>query len=871
MNSTTKLRVYFDKNTYKIRNSTYFCVVITKTVRMKTVIVVGNGMVGYKFCEKFVAKEGSKNFKLIVFGEEPRPAYDRVHLSEFFENQDAKALEMAPAEWYAENNIELIIDERVSDIHRSSKKITTAKNREFSYDYLVLATGSSAFVPPIKGVEKKGVFVYRTIEDLEGMLDYAAKLKEKNPGARAAVLGGGLLGLEAGKAVMDMGLEPHIVEFAPKLMPRQLDSRSSQVLQLKLESIGLNIHLSKATNQILGEDAITGMEFGEDDILDVEMLVVSAGIRPRDELGKTCDLEMGVRGGIVVNNQMQTSDESIYAIGEVALYNQMIYGLVAPGYDMAEVAASQILGDTNSLMASTIDMSTKLKLIGVDVASFGEPFMPASKGHSVIFENKTQHLYKRINVSLDGKKLLGGILVGDASDYSMLHQMFLNEMAIPEDPAQLILPAGDGGASFGDVMDLPDEAQVCSCESVTKGQICGAIESGEATDLAGVVSCTKAGTGCGGCKPMVKDLTEATLKSLGIEVKEGVCEHFDLSRQDLYQIIQVKEYTSFNEVLDNHGNGGHGCELCKPLVASLMATIHADTANKEYAIQDSNDRYLANIQRNGTYSVVPRIPGGEITPDKLIALGEIAKKYDLYTKVTGGVRIDLFGATLNQLPLIWKELISHGFESGHAYGKSLRTVKTCVGSTWCRYGMDESISFGIELENRYRGIRAPHKIKGGVSGCIRECAEARGKDFGLIAVEGGWNLYLGGNGGATPRHAELFAEQIDNETVIKYLDRYLMFYMRTAKPLQRTAAWQERLEGGLDYLKEVIIDDKLGIVADLEQEMETLVNRFECEWTQAVNDPEKMKRFNHFVNSEEDDDNLVFVPMRDQKMPEPWN
>ncbi|WP_298474064.1 nitrite reductase large subunit NirB [uncultured Maribacter sp.] len=838
---------------------------------MKTVIVVGNGMVGYKFCEKFVAKEGSKNFKLIVFGEEPRPAYDRVHLSEFFENQDAKALEMAPAEWYAENNIELIIDERVSDIHRSSKKITTAKNREFSYDYLVLATGSSAFVPPIKGVEKKGVFVYRTIEDLEGMLDYAAKLKEKNPGARAAVLGGGLLGLEAGKAVMDMGLEPHIVEFAPKLMPRQLDSRSSQVLQLKLESIGLNIHLSKATNQILGEDAITGMEFGEDDILDVEMLVVSAGIRPRDELGKTCDLEMGVRGGIVVNNQMQTSDESIYAIGEVALYNQMIYGLVAPGYDMAEVAASQILGDTNSLMASTIDMSTKLKLIGVDVASFGEPFMPASKGHSVIFENKTQHLYKRINVSLDGKKLLGGILVGDASDYSMLHQMFLNEMAIPEDPAQLILPAGDGGASFGDVMDLPDEAQVCSCESVTKGQICGAIESGEATDLAGVVSCTKAGTGCGGCKPMVKDLTEATLKSLGIEVKEGVCEHFDLSRQDLYQIIQVKEYTSFNEVLDNHGNGGHGCELCKPLVASLMATIHADTANKEYAIQDSNDRYLANIQRNGTYSVVPRIPGGEITPDKLIALGEIAKKYDLYTKVTGGVRIDLFGATLNQLPLIWKELISHGFESGHAYGKSLRTVKTCVGSTWCRYGMDESISFGIELENRYRGIRAPHKIKGGVSGCIRECAEARGKDFGLIAVEGGWNLYLGGNGGATPRHAELFAEQIDNETVIKYLDRYLMFYMRTAKPLQRTAAWQERLEGGLDYLKEVIIDDKLGIVADLEQEMETLVNRFECEWTQAVNDPEKMKRFNHFVNSEEDDDNLVFVPMRDQKMPEPWN
>lgn len=836
---------------------------------MKTVIVVGNGMVGYKFCEKFVAQSTKETFKIIVFGEEPRPAYDRVHLSEFFENQNAKALEMAPAEWYKENGIDLIVDERVSDIHRNTKTIITAKNRTFNYDYLVLATGSSAFVPPIKGVEKEGVFVYRTIEDLEGMLSYAAKIKAKNPAAKAAVLGGGLLGLEAGKAVVDMGLEPHIVEFAPKLMPRQLDARSSQVLQLKLESIGLNIHLSKATNQILGNGAIVGMEFGEDDVLEVDMLVVSAGIRPRDELAKTCGLEMGVRGGIVVNNKMQTSDENIYAIGEVALYNQMIYGLVAPGYDMAEIAVAQILGDKEATMPTAIDMSTKLKLSGIDVASFGDA-LNENDGLEIVYENPFEGVYKSIIVNKEGTSLLGGIMVGDASDYSMLHQIFLNGMKIPENPAQLILPATDGATSLGDIMDLPDHAQVCSCESVTKGQICGVIENGEAKDLADVVSCTKAGTGCGGCKPMVADLTTATLKSLGITVKDTVCEHFNFNRQDLYKIIEVKGYTTFNEVLDNHGNGGHGCELCKPLIASLMATIHADTANKEYAIQDSNDRFLANIQRNGTYSVVPRVPGGEITPDKLIALGQIAKKYDLYTKVTGGVRIDLFGATLNQLPLIWKELIAHGFESGHAYGKSLRTVKTCVGSTWCRYGMAESVSFGIELENRYRGIRAPHKIKGGVSGCIRECAEARGKDFGLIAVEGGWNLYLGGNGGANPRHAELFAEQIDNETVVKYLDRYLMFYMRTAKPLQRTAAWQERLEGGLDYLKEVIIEDKLGIAEALETEMQTLVNKFECEWTQAVNDPEVMKRFNHFVNSDQEDDNIAFVSLRDQKMPEPW-
>ncbi len=837
--------------------------------QMKQIIVVGNGMVGYKFCEKFVAEQGSEEFKITVFGEEPRPAYDRVHLSEYFENQDAKALEMAPASWYAEHNVDLITGERVSDINRASKTITTAKDREFKYDYLVLATGSSPFVPPIKGVEKEGVFVYRTIEDLEGMLAYAAKLNAEKPNAKAAVLGGGLLGLEAGKAVMDMGLEPHIVEFAPKLMPRQLDSRSSQVLKLKLESIGLNIHLSKATNQILGEKAITGMEFGEDDMLEVDMLIISAGIRPRDELGRASGLEVGVRGGIVVNNKMLTSDENIYAIGEIALYNQMIYGLVAPGYEMAEIAVKQILGHKEHIMPESIDMSTKLKLIGVDVASFGEPFMPAAKGHSIIFENKTQHLYKRINVSLDGKELLGGILVGDAADYNMLHQVYLNGMAIPEDPSQLILPASEGGSSFGSVLDLPDTAQVCSCESVSKGDICSSITEGDCNNLGDVVTKTKATSGCGGCKPMVVDLVNETLKSLGKEVKETVCEHFNFSRQELYDLVKVNKVADYDEALNLFGEG-NGCEVCKPLLASIFATITMETPNRQPEIQDTNDRFLANIQRNGTYSVVPRVAGGEITPQQLITIGEVAKKYDLYTKITGGQRIDLFGAQIHELPLIWKELIDAGFESGHAYGKSLRTVKSCVGSTWCRYGMHESVTFAIEVENRYRGLRSPHKLKGGVSGCIRECAEARGKDFGLIAVEGGWNLYVCGNGGATPKHAVLLAEQLDDKTVIKYLDRFLMYYIRTAGPLVRTAPWLEKLDGGIDYLKKIVIEDTLGIAEELENEMQGLVNKYECEWKQAIENPEMMKRFKHFVNSEDTDDNLVFVPMREQKMPKQW-
>ncbi|WKB82248.1 nitrite reductase large subunit NirB [Cellulophaga lytica] len=836
---------------------------------MKTVIVVGNGMVGYKFCEKFVAKETNKDFKLIVFGDEPRPAYDRVHLSEFFENKDAKALEMAPAEWYIKNNIELYTNERIADINRQEKTITTAKNRDFTYDYLVLATGSAAFVPPIKGVEKEGVFVYRTIEDLEGMLAYAAKLKSTKSNAKAAVLGGGLLGLEAGKAVMDMGLEPHIVEFAPKLMPRQLDSRSSQVLQLKLESIGLHIHLDKATNQILGDKAITGMEFGEDDVLDVDMLIISAGIRPRDELGKACGLEIGVRGGIVVNNKMQTSDENIYAIGEIALYNQMIYGLVAPGYEMATVAVDQIIGNTNNIMSKSIDMSTKLKLIGVDVASFGDPFMPATKGHSVIFENKTQHLYKRINVSLDGKKLLGGILVGDATDYSMLHQIYLNGMPIPSDPSQLILPAGDGTASFGSAMDLPDTAVVCSCEAVTKGQVCCSVKDDGNETVKDVAKATKATTGCGGCKPMVTDLVNETLKSLGKVVKERICEHFDYSRQELYDIVKMKNIKDYDELLDTHGKG-NGCEVCKPLAASLFASIFNETANKQDTIQDSNDRYLANIQRNGTYSVVPRVAGGEISPKQMIAMGRIAQKYDLYTKITGGQRIDMFGAKLHELPLIWEELIAEGFETGQAYGKSLRTVKSCVGSTWCRYGMDESVSFAIEIENRYKGIRSPHKFKGGVSGCIRECAEARGKDFGFIAVEGGWNIYICGNGGATPKHAVLLAEKVDKKTAITYVDRFLMYYIQTAQPLMRTAAWLDKLEGGIDYIKDVVINDCLGIVDQLDKDMQHLVDTYKCEWKEAVETPEIRAKYTHFVNSTEEDENIEFVALRDQKMPAPW-
>lgn len=834
---------------------------------MIKVIVVGNGMVGYKFCEKFISKSGHENYKITVFGEEPRRAYDRVHLSEYFGGKTADDLSMSTLSWYKDNNISLNTSELVTGLDKENKTITTHLGNTLSYDYLVLATGSSAFVPPIKGSDKEGVFVYRTIEDLDAMMAYAKKIKQKGA-TEAAVLGGGLLGLEAANAVLGMGLNAHVVEFAPKLMPRQLDQAASNMLQSKIEELNIGIHLNKATQYIDGDKAITGMMFANDEYLKVDMLVISAGIKPRDELGRIGGLEVGERGGIVVNNRMQTSDNHIYAIGEVALYNSMIYGLVAPGYEMADVAAEQILNN-DKVMRDTIDMSTQLKLIGVEVASFGDPFIENNSVTAIVYENKFSGIYKRINVTKDGKTLLGGILVGDSSDYNSLFQIYSNAMALPKNPEDLILGSRGGESMAMGANDLPDTAVICSCENVTKGAICGSITDGSCETFSDVAKLTKATSGCGGCKPMVVDLVKAAQKSLGKEVKDTVCEHFAYSRQELYDIIKINKFTNHNEVLGVIGKGD-GCEVCRPVLSSIFSSIYNDTANKHVTSQDSNDRFLANIQRNGTYSVVPRMAGGEVTAEKLIAIGEVAKEYNLYTKITGAQRVDLFGAELNDLPAIWKKLIDNGFESGHAYGKSLRAVKSCVGNAWCRYGMDDSTSLAIELENRYRGIRSPHKLKGGVSACIRECAEARGKDFGVIAVEGGWNLYICGNGGANPKHAVLLAEQIDKETVIKYMDRFLMYYIQTAGPLVRTSTWLEKLEGGMDYLKEVIINDSLGIVQTLEEEMQGLVDTFECEWKQAIESPEMMKRFSHYSNSEERDETLEYIPLRTQKMPRAW-
>ncbi|HEX6638413.1 MAG TPA: nitrite reductase large subunit NirB [Steroidobacteraceae bacterium] len=828
----------------------------------KRIVVVGHGMVGQRFLETLT--EGSRDFSITTLAEEPRLAYDRVNLSKYFSGSTVEDLTLTTREFFDKNGIELHSGDPVSSIDRANRRVTTKSGAEYEYDVLILATGSSPFVPPIPGRERPGVFVYRTIEDLEAISEAGRN------STRGVVIGGGLLGLEAAKALKDLGLTTHVVEFAPRLMAVQVDEGGGGLLRSRIEALGVQVHTGKNTTRIDdGEAARHRMVFADGGYLETDVIVISAGIRPRDELARACGLEVAPRGGIVIDGDCRTSDPDIYAIGECAAFDGRIFGLVAPGYQMARIAAARLLGKEEAAFAGA-DMSTKLKLLGVEVGSIGDAHGTTPGARVYSFFDQRKEVYKKLVVDAEGKTLIGAVLVGDTSDYSMWHQSVMNALALPENPETMLFPAAAAGASAppsNALAALPASAQVCSCNNVSKGGICAAIEAG-CTTVGALKTRTKAGTSCGGCTPLVTQLLNAELKKRGVSVNTSMCEHFPYTRQQLFHLVRVGELKQFDDVLAKHGKG-LGCDICKPAVASILASCWNEFVLKKRhaALQDTNDYFLANMQKDGTYSVVPRVPGGEITPDGLIAIGAIAKKYGLYTKITGGQRIDMFGAQVHELPQIWKELIAAGFESGHAYGKALRTVKSCVGSTWCRYGVQDSVGLAINLENRYKGLRAPHKIKFAVSGCTRECAEAQGKDVGVIATEGGWNLYVSGNGGMKPRHADLLARDLDTPTLIQYIDRYLMFYIRTADRLQRTSTWLENLEGGIEYVRKVVCEDSLGIAAELEADMARVIANYACEWKAAVDDPQTLKRFRHFVNSENRDTNVLFVEERGQIRP----
>ncbi|WP_040390633.1 nitrite reductase large subunit NirB [Catelliglobosispora koreensis] len=806
---------------------------------MKRLVVAGYGMVAQRFLEA-LSERGIQDWHVTVLGEETRSAYDRVRLTSWFEGTDLD-LGGAPA------GVDVRLGHPVTSVDRERKLV----NGHIPYDTLILATGSKAFVPPIPGKDLSHVFVYRTIEDLAAIKDFAqallpAPLSSEGKALaesvrRGVVLGGGLLGLEAANALKGLGLQTHVVEFAPRLMPMQIDEGGGAVLKRHIEALGVTVHTGRACASITE----TEMGFADGGTMQADVVVIAAGIRPRDEI---TDLAKGPRGGYAVDDACRTEDPDIYAIGECASLGGVCYGLVAPGYAMAEVVADRLCGGQATM--TTPDTSTKLKLLGVDVASFGSPF---GEGLDVVLSDQVNGVYAKLLLTDDAQTLLGGILVGDAAAYPALRASLGGPL--PATPLSIL-----SGQSVG----VPETAQVCSCHAVTKADITEAISTG-CTDVPGLKTCTKAGTGCGSCVPLLKQL----LNEAGVKQSKALCEHFTYSRQELFDIIKVRGITSFNALIGDFGTG-RGCDICKPAVASILATLTGQYIldGEQAALQDTNDHFLANIQRDGTYSVVPRIPGGEITPDKLIVIGEVARDFGLYTKITGGQRIDLFGARVEQLPEIWRRLVEAGFESGHAYGKALRTVKSCVGSTWCRYGVQDSVGLAVDLELRYRGLRAPHKIKSAVSGCARECAEARSKDFGIIATEHGWNLYVGGNGGFRPRHADLFLTDVSTEELIRAIDRFLMYYVRTADRLQRTASWIESLDGGLEHLRDVIINDSLGLCEELDAMMASHVASYADEWKATIDDPARLERFVSFVNAPDvADPSLKFIVERGQKVP----
>jgi len=806
----------------------------------RTLVVIGNGMVGHRLVD---ALSGS-SWRIVVFGEESRPAYDRVALSSYVDTWSSADLELAPL-----SGAEIRLGEKAVSVDRERRIVVGASGVEVSYDALVLATGSVPFVPPVPGRDLPGCHVYRTIDDLDDIR--ATIAAADRPGRHSGmVLGGGLLGLEAANALRGMGVSPHVVELAPRLMPIQVDDGGAGLLKRLVEKLDLTVHTGTSASSIERDGTRLIAKLANGLELDLDVVVFSAGIRPRTDLD--LGLELGPRGGYLVDAACRTSDPHVYAIGECASVEGMTYGLVAPGYAMAELVADQLNGGTKVFPGA--DLSTKLKLLGVDVASFGDAHAQTEGALEVVVNNAVAGTYSKLVVSDDARTLLGGVLVGDASAYPSLRPLVGKEV-----PAALLQP----GAAVD--VEMPADAQVCSCHAVTKQTVTDAIQAGIACDVAELKACTKAGTGCGSCVPMLKKL----LTECGVEQSKALCEHFTYSRAELFEIARATQVTTFTALIEKHGSG-RGCDICKPAVASILASLNNGhiLGEAQVSLQDTNDRFLANLQRNGTYSVVPRIPGGEITPEKLIVIGEVARDYGLYTKITGGQRIDLFGATVDQLPEIWRRLVDAGFESGHAYGKALRTVKSCVGTTWCRYGVQDSVGLAIELELRYRGLRSPHKLKSAVSGCARECAEARSKDFGIIATENGWNLYVAGNGGFTPRHADLLVSDVDTETLIKVIDRFLMFYIRTADRLQRTAAWLEGLDGGLDHLREVIVDDKLGICAELEAAMTEHVAGYADEWRGVLEDPEKLARFSSFVNAPgTPDPTISFRAERGQRVP----
>ncbi|MEP7341751.1 MAG: nitrite reductase large subunit NirB [Acidobacteriota bacterium] len=791
-------------------------------------VVIGNGMAGARLVEDIISRGGAESFEFVMFGDEPYGNYNRILLSGVLSgSHDPQDIFINPLAWYERNNVKLHAGERVVKIDRANKQVHGANGTIETYDKLAIATGSSAFVPPMEGVRdaagefKQGVFVFRTLDDCGAITKYA------EGGKRAAVIGGGLLGLEAARGLLNLGAEVHVVHLMPHLMEVQLDAIAGATLRRSMEAMGVRVHLNKATTAILGDGQVTGLLFKDGSTLECDMIVISAGIRPNVQLAR--DAGLAVERGIVVNDGITSVDDpDIFAVGECAQHNGMVYGLVAPLWEQTAVLAERLTGRKPNAEYKGSKVSTKLKVMGVDLAVMGDKEPRDENDEVVVYTEPGRGIYKKLIVR--NGQLAGAMLLGDAQAAPALLQAFDRGALLPENRAELLFPLSGDGAQQS-VIDLPDEAQICNCNGVSKGAVINAVKSG-CRSIKSLCEATRAGTGCGSCKPQVNELLEFAAGDLLVE--DPAIHYYvpgvPMRKLELIAAIKEKRLKSVSAVFAMLADGKED-PASKIGLASLLKTIWHDEYEDERDARFINDRVHANIQKDRTFSVVPRIYGGVTSASELRRIADVADKYNVpMVKLTGGQRIDLLGIKKEDLPGVWRDL---GMPSGHAYTKAFRTCKTCVGTEFCRFGVGDSTGLGIEIEKKFQGIEFPHKLKMATTGCPRNCSEATTKDIGAVAIEGGkWEIIIGGAAGSKVRKADLLVTVDTHEAALQYIGRFMQYYRERAKYLERTYDFVERL--GIEAIRRVLVDDEEGICAQLDAGIQAAVDAYVDPWQEAV-------------------------------------
>ena len=775
-------------------------------------------MAGARLLEDVLALDPAL-FDITVFGDEPYGNYNRILLSNVLNGtQDAKEIFLNPLAWYEENGITLHAGTRVTSIDRETKRVH-AGDFAVDYDYLVFATGSKPFIPPIPGTPLRGVFAFRTLDDCRNIAEYAKQCKT------AVVIGGGLLGLEAAKGLMTHNVEVTVVEMAPWLMSVQLDEAGGKVLGQTIAKLGIKALTGTSTKELLGHMHVTGVKFGDGSEIPADIVVISAGIRPNSELAKECGI--ACEKAIVVDDQLRTSDPAVFGVGECVQHNGTIYGLVAPLWEQTKVLAKVLTGADATAAYTGSKIATKLKVMGVELASMGRINDLQPTDEVVQFSEPGRDVYWKAIVR-DGK-VSAACLLGDLAPADDLMRMFQADASAPERRLELFFTAASAKKEVS-LADLPDSHQICDCNGVCKSTIVAAIKAGKCT-VPAVGKATRAGTGCGSCKKLVKGLIEAVAGGVKAEPSESwYVAAVPLDKPTLVAEVKARELKSVSAVLRELGTGDD--EKSRNGLASMLKGIWGTEYIDERDSRFVNDRVHANIQKDGTFSVIPRIYGGITTADDLIKIGQVAKKYAVpMVKFTGGQRIDLLGIKKEDLPGVWADL---GMPSGHAYTKALRTVKTCVGTEFCRYGTNDSTGLGIDLEKRFQGFEFPAKVKLAVSGCPRNCAESTVKDVGVIATEGGeWEVSVGGAAGAHVRKTDILCRVKTKEEALRVIGRFLIYYRDNAKWLERTYDFVPRL--GIENVRDIIANDSLGIGAQLDAEVEKTMAAYVDPWLERDN------------------------------------